>query len=50
MVDHFADNGKMICFRGVIKMYAAGKHFVDANKMLWVSPKLGTPRRICSGL
>ena len=34
MGDHFADDGKMVCFRGVTKMYAAGKHFVEINKML----------------
>ena len=34
MADHFADGGKMVCFRGVTKMYAAGKHFVEVNKML----------------
>ena len=34
MVDHFADGGKMVRFRGVTKMYAAGKHFVEVNKML----------------
>ena len=34
VADHFADGGKMVCFRGVTKMYAAGKHFVEVNKML----------------
>ena len=24
----------MVCFRGVTKMYAAGKHFVEVNKMV----------------
>ena len=34
VADHFADGGKIVCFRGVTKMYAAGKHFVEVNKML----------------
>jgi hypothetical protein len=35
MADHFADDGKMVCFRGVTKMYASEQHAGDAAGMVW---------------
>lgn len=35
MADHFADDGKMVCFRGVTKMYASEQHAGDTAGMVW---------------
>ena len=35
VVDHFADDGKIVCFRGVTKMYANEQHTGDAAGMVW---------------